>query len=331
LAFVLVVVGAVAGGGVLLLAGDALRLPGPTPAPALPPVPPATEVVADGRVVPIRSAEIGVNVAGTISEVTVAEGEQVTEGQALLAIDDPSVAAEVEAARAAVAAAEAAVAAAEAARTQAIAQREAAEAAVDQAQAVVAGARAARDALPAGAGSAQVRAANAEVAAAVAGLEVARAQWRAAGGARDAAAAGVTAAEADLARAAAGLAAAEAALARLTVTAPFSGIIASLDAQVGERAVPGTPIIRLADTSSWLIETTDLDETTVARVAVGGRATITFDGLPGVVVEGTVTSVALFGTLVQGDVVYRVVVEPATMPEGVRWNMTATVAVAVAE
>jgi multidrug resistance efflux pump len=326
-----VVVAVAAGGGLWLLASGIVALPGPTPAPALPPVPPATEVVADGRVVPVQSAELGVIVPGTISEVAVAEGDRVTEGQALIVIDDPAVRAEVDAARATVAVAEASVTRAEATRAQAVAQREAAAASVDQAQAVVAGARAARDALPSGAGAAQRRAADAEVAAALAGLEVARAQFRAAGGARDAAAASVTAATADLARAAAGLAAAEAALARLTVTAPFSGIVASLDARVGERATPGIPIVRLADTSSWLVETTDLDETTVARVAVGGPATITFDGLPGVTVEGTVISVALFGALVHGDIVYRAVVEPATIPEGLRWNMTATVTVAVAE
>jgi multidrug resistance efflux pump len=318
---------AAAGGALLLLAGDMLGVPGPAATPSLPPVPPATEVVADGRVVPVRSAELGVSLPGTISEVAVAEGDRVTEGQPLIIIDDPAVRAEVDAAKAAVTAAEAAVALAEATRTQAVAQREAAEAAVDQAQAVVAGARAARDALPTGAGSAQRRAADAEVAAALAALEVARAQLRAAGGARDAAAAGVTAATADLARAAAGLAAAEAALARLTVTAPFAGIVASLEARIGERATPGIPIVRLADTSSWLIETTDLDETTVARVAVGSRATISFDGLPGVIVEGRVASVALYGALVHGDIVYRVVVEPATIPEGLRWNMTATVTV----
>ena len=65
----------------------------------------------------------------------------------------------------------------------------------------------------------------------------------------------------------------------------------------------------------------------MARVAVGAPVTITFDGLPGVTVDGTVRSVALYGADVQGDVVYRAVVEPASIPEGVRWNMTATVTV----
>jgi hypothetical protein len=44
-----------------------------------------------------------------------------------------------------------------------------------------------------------------------------------------------------------------------------------------------------------------------------------------------VTSVALFGTSAQGDVVYRAVVTPATVPDGIRWNMTATVTVATGD
>jgi len=331
LALVAVVLVAAVGGAWLLLGNAPGGGPGATPNPSLPPVPPSTELVADGRVVPVRSAELGVGVPGEIAEVPVAEGDTVTAGQPLVILDDTAAAAEVEAAQAAVAAAEAGVTQAEAARAQAVAQREAAIAAVDQARAGVDRARAARDGLPSGASTAQEEAADADVAAATAALEAARANLRAATAARDAATAGVAAAQAELDRASAGLAAAEEALAGLTVTAPFAGIVASLDARVGERATPGIVLVRVADTSGWRIETTDLDETIVARVAPGAPVTMTFDGLPGVTVEGTVTSVALYGATVQGDVVYRAVVEPASVPEGLRWNMTATVTVAAGE
>ncbi|MCU0478736.1 MAG: efflux RND transporter periplasmic adaptor subunit, partial [Chloroflexi bacterium] len=113
--------------------------------------------------------------------------------------------------------------------------------------------------------------------------------------------------------------------------APFAGTVASLDARIGERAGPGVPLARVADVSGWRIETTDLDETTVARIAVGATARITFDGLPGTTVDGTVTSVALFGASAQGDIVYRAIVTPTTAPEGLRWNMTATVTVEAGE
>jgi multidrug resistance efflux pump len=318
-------------GGVWLLLGRPGGGPAATPDPSLAPVPPSTEVVADGRVVPARYAELGAAVPGTIVEVLAAEGDAVAAGAALVRLDGAAAQAEVDAASAAVAAAEAAVAGAEAGVTQAAAAVDAAEAAVDQAVAGVDRARAARDGLPSSATDAQEAAADAEIDAARATLAGAQANLRAARAGATAAAAAETAARADADRARAGQAAAEAALDQLTIAAPFAGTVASLDARVGERAAPGVPLVRIADTSGWRIETSDLDETTVARVAVGAPATINFDGLPDARVDGTVTSVALFGTSAQGDVVYRAIVTPSSVPDGIRWNMTATVTVDAAE
>ncbi len=326
LALLLVVVIAAVAGGWLLLGrpgGGATATPGPSIAP----VPPSTEVVADGRVVPEPYAELGAAVPGTIAEVLVAEGGAVAAGAPLVRLDPAAAQADVDAAKAAVAAADAGVAGAAAGVTQAAAAVDAAEAAVAQAVAGVEGARAARDALPSSASSDQERAADAEIDAARAALAGTQASLRGARAGAAAAAAAETTARADADRATAGLAAAQAGLDQLTIAAPFAGIVASLDARVGERAAPGVVLIRVAGTTGWHIETTDLDETTVARVAVGAPVTITFDGLPDARVDGTVTSVALFGASVQGDIVYRAIVKPATVPDGLRWNMTATVTV----
>ncbi len=330
---VLVVLAVAIGAAWLVLRGAGVGLPGagsPPPA-SIPPVPPAAEVVADGRVVPVRSAALGVGVPGTILEVAVAEGDLVAAGQVLVRLDPTSADADVAAAKAAEAVADAGLTRATALQAQAIAQRDAAIAAVEQARAGLAGARAARDALPAGSSSAQRRAADAEVDGATAALDAARASLRAATGARDAATAGVAAGRGERDRARAALATAEAARAQGIVTAPFAGTVASLDARPGERAAPGEVLVRVADLSAWRIETTNLDETTVARVVAGAGATITFDGLPGTTIEGTVRSVALYGTSAQGDIVYRAVVEPRTVPPGLRWNMTATITVRTGE
>jgi len=318
-------------GGWLLLGGAGRGGAAATAVPSIPPVPPSTEVVADGRVVPVRFAELGVAVPGTIAKVAVAEGDTVAAGDTLVRLDAVAARAEVDGATAAVAAAEANAAAAAAGVTQARAAVDAAEAAVDQAVAGVDRARAGRDALPSGSSSAQKRAADADIDAAQAALAGARANLRSARGAATAATAAGKAAAADVDRAKAGLNAAQETLAQLTLLAPFAGTVASLDARVGERASPGVPLVRIADTSGWQVETTDLDETTVTRVAEGAPVTITFDGLPGVTVDGSVTSVALFGTSSQGDIVYRAVVTPATMPDGLHWNMTATVTVTAAK
>jgi HlyD family secretion protein len=324
---VIAVVVIAAVGGAWLLLGRPGGGPAATPDPSLAPVPPSTEIVADGRVVPVRYAEMGAAVPGTIAEVLVVEGDDVAADAPLVRLDGAVAQAEVDAASAVVSAAEAGAAQAEAGAAQAEASVDAAEAAVDQAVAAVDGARATRDGLPSSASDAQVAAAEAQVDAARASLAGAQANLRAARAGSSAAAAAETAARAEVDRARAGLAAAEAGLAQLTVAAPFAGIVASLDARVGERAAPGIVLVRVAAPTDWRIETTDLDETTVARVAVGAPVTITFDGLPDARVEGTVTSVALFGASAQGDVVYRAIVTPASVPDGIRWNMTATVTV----
>ncbi len=331
LVFAIALIVVAAAGGLLLLGRSGSGAGGASATPSLPAVPPSSEVVADGRVVPIRIAELSVGTPGEITEVAVAEGDAVTSGQRLIFLDDTAAAAGVAAAKAAADAAAAAIDQAKAARAQAVALREAAAAAVDQARAGVTSARAGRDQLPARAPSAQKRVASANVTAAQASLDGARANLRAATGARDAAGAGVVAAEAELARAVAGVTAAERAAADTVVTAPFAGTVASLDARLGEHAAPGAVLVRIADTSSWRIETTNLDETTVARVAAGDAVSITFDGLPGVTIAGTVTSVSLYGSSSQGDIVYRAVITPGTIPEGLRWNMTATVTVSTGQ
>ncbi len=320
-----VVLAALAGGWLLGRGGGGGAAA--TPPPSIPPVPPATEIVADGRVVPERFAELGVAVPGTVLAVLVAEGDEVAAGAPLVRLDPAAAQAELDAAAAAVAAAAAGMARAKAGVAQAAAAVDAAAAAADQATAGVSGARAARDALPSSASSAQERVADANIDAARASLAGARANLRGAKASATAAAGAETAAQAEADRAKAGLAAAQAGLDQLTIAAPFAGTVASLDARVGERAAPGVALVRVAGTAGWRIETTDLDETTVARVAVGAAVRVTFDGLPGVQVDGTVESIALFGASVQGDVVYRAIVKPATAPEGLRWNMTATVTV----
>jgi len=129
-------------------------------------------------------------------------------------------------------------------------------------------------------------------------------------------------------RARAALAAAQAAVDELALVAPFAGTVASLDAAVGEAAVPGTPVVRLAELSAWRFRTTDLDETAVTRVRVGAPAVASLDGLPDVPIAARVVSIAAFGELVAGDVRYEVVLEPVgEVPEGLRWNMTASVTI----
>jgi multidrug resistance efflux pump len=261
-------------------------------------------------------------------EVLVEEGATVTADQPLIRFDARPAETDVATARAALSGAEAAVDQAELRVREADANIAAAQAGLDEAEAAFTVADANRDALPGGASNDQERAADAEVARASAGIRAARAQLSGARQARGIAVAGVAAARADVASAQARLDAAQLALDELTVAAPFAGVVASLDATVGETVAPGQPVVRIADVSGWRFETTDLDEASVARIAEGSTATVTLDALPDAPIPARVVRIAGFGEAAAGDVTYRVILEPTgDVPAGLRWNMTAGVSI----
>jgi HlyD family secretion protein len=192
---------------------------------------------------------------------------------------------------------------------------------------------------------ADIIAARAQVASSQASLNKLRGDQR--GGALDAAQAAVDQAQAnldklragipesDLAVAAAEVRSAEAALklAQVAVSeselrAPFAGTVAALDAQTGEYIAAGTPTIQLADLSAWQIETTDLTELNVAQVREGGQATVTFDAIPGLELPGTISHIRALGENKQGDITYLVTIKLGRQDPRLRWNMTASAALA---
>lgn len=134
----------------------------------------------------------------------------------------------------------------------------------------------------------------------------------------------VAVAQARLDNANAQLAAAEAALEDLELAAPFDGTIGALNIHTGEWVSPGQQVILLADLSHLRVETTDLNEIDVAQIEIGDKAIISFDALPDVVVEGTVTRIAPKDSEGSG-VNYPVLIELDEVPAGLRWGMTAFV------
>jgi hypothetical protein len=76
-----------------------------------------------------------------------------------------------------------------------------------------------------------------------------------------------------------------------------------------------------------LVETTDVSELDVVRVAVGDRATITFTALPGVEETGTVDSIEARGTDNNGEINFAVTIQPDSYLPQLRWNMSATVSI----
>lgn len=142
---------------------------------------------------------------------------------------------------------------------------------------------------------------------------------------RESAEADLRLAEAELAVARTTLAEAELALAQTELRAPFAGTVASVDVAVGEQAIAGQPIISLGDLSAWYIQTTDLSELEVVRLAVGDPAEVTFGSMPGRVVRGSVDQIQVRGTPQQGGVRFDVLIELDEHDPDLRWNMSATV------
>lgn len=135
----------------------------------------------------------------------------------------------------------------------------------------------------------------------------------------------ITKAEADVKAAQAALERARVALRETELRAPFSGVIAALDARVGEPVDPSRPLARLADIATWQIETDDLTEIEVVDVTEGAKAAITFDAIPDLTLTGTVVSIKPYGEEKQGDMTYTVLIRPDEYDARLRWNMTAMV------
>jgi len=183
------------------------------------------------------------------------------------------------------------------------------------------------DRLRAGADPHQVRVAEAGIVVAEAQEYVAQAQL----GLTKAGAAAeeVAVAEASVSQAEAALEVAQVAVTRSEVRAPFAGTVGMLSVQVGEVVAPAQPLITLGDLTTLRVETTDLDEIDVARVAVGQQATVTFDAVPERVFTGYVTHVSPMAEPGSGGVNYTVIVEMEELDPAIRWGMTAFVDIEV--
>ncbi len=123
----------------------------------------------------------------------------------------------------------------------------------------------------------------------------------------------------------ANLSAAQSALANVELVAPFDGVVAGLDVNVGNSINAGQIAVTIADFSSWVVKTTDLTELDVVAVKQGQAVTVTLDALPGVTFNGKVQSIGQTYSEMQGDIVYEVTVTLTDSHPDMRWGMTAVV------
>jgi len=280
---------------------------------------------AEGEVHPRRTADLAFSVAGVVSQRLVEVGDEVEAGAPLLRLDSSNEQALLRQAEAALSAADAQVGVAQAAEMAARQQVAAADAGVAVAKAQLDAAEAsAKLTLHEAANTiARAEAQRAAAAAAVTQAEAASGQARAAA---EQATAAVKEARARRDQAAAGRDSAALAVERRTLRAPFAGRILAIPIEVGEAVGAAGPaaapaggggsesVVRLADTSAWLVDTTNLTELQVVGVQVGRRVVVEVDALPGRAFVGEVERVSGASQIVRGDVTYVVTVR--ILPDG---------------
>jgi multidrug resistance efflux pump len=105
---------------------------------------------------------------------------------------------------------------------------------------------------------------------------------------------------------------------------PFDGVVSAVHVNPNEWVAPGSPVLLIANLDHLQVETTDLSEIDVTQIMVGDPAIITFDALPDLELQGTVTRIAPKSAEGSG-VNYPVIIELSEIPAALRWGMTAFV------
>ncbi len=121
------------------------------------------------------------------------------------------------------------------------------------------------------------------------------------------------------------LANAKADLSDYYVSAPFDGVIASMDAKVGDSAsgVLGTIV------TNQKVATLSMNEVDVSKINLGQKATVTFDAIEDLSVTGTVAQIDTVGTVNQGVVSYNVKVAFDTDDERIKPGMSVTASIII--
>jgi HlyD family secretion protein len=120
--------------------------------------------------------------------------------------------------------------------------------------------------------------------------------------------------------------AAKAGVAAFSVVAPFEGVVADLQAKAGSSINAGEVAVTVADFSDWLVQTTDLTEIDVVNLSEGQPVLVTLDALPDVELAGEILSIGQSYAENQGDIVYEVTLLLNETHPAMRWGMTAAVA-----
>ncbi len=118
------------------------------------------------------------------------------------------------------------------------------------------------------------------------------------------------------------LEAAQAQVGVFTITAPFDGVVADVNVHIGDQIGPETSAVSVANLNQWIVETSDVTELEVVKLAVGQPVSMVPDSLPGVTINGTVESISQAFTKQGGDILYTVRIKVDNVDPRIRWGMT---------
>ncbi len=123
-------------------------------------------------------------------------------------------------------------------------------------------------------------------------------------------------------------------IAKTSITAPFNGIIAKIEAKVGEIVPAGKEIISLISqdfsikggpATGWEIEA-NIPEVDIAKITVGNKADITLDAYSSdVVLYATVSSIDPAETIIDGVPTYKIKLRLDDKDERIKSGMTANI------
>ncbi len=114
-------------------------------------------------------------------------------------------------------------------------------------------------------------------------------------------------------------------LEQVFLASTFDATVGAVMIAEGETPAPGTVAVIVGDTGNLRIETTDLRETSIARVRVGQTSNVNFDALPDQTFRGKVTRIAPMATPGSGGTNYAVTIDLEKPVASLRWGMTANV------
>ncbi|MDO9086321.1 MAG: HlyD family efflux transporter periplasmic adaptor subunit [Anaerolineaceae bacterium] len=108
----------------------------------------------------------------------------------------------------------------------------------------------------------------------------------------------------------------------LEITAPFNGKMVSLKIQHGEWIRVGQVVAVIVDDSSWLVESTDINEMDIVQIKIGDEVTIELDAFPGEMIRGKIIEIDEYPQSKYNDVIYPVRIQLAENNLPLRWMMS---------